>query len=35
LFLRYVTEERRDESSQRLSDPGCCDGPHDPRQGIH
>jgi len=31
----YVTEERRDESNQRLSVPGCCGGPHVPRQEIH
>jgi len=35
LFLCYVTEERRDESSQRLSNPGCCDDPHVPRQDIN
>jgi len=34
VFCSYVTEERRDESSERLSVPGCCDGPHVPRQEI-
>ena len=35
VFCSDVTEERRDESSQRLSDPGCCDGPQVPRQETH
>jgi hypothetical protein len=34
-FAHYVTAVSHDESIQRLSDPGYCDGPHVPRQKIH